>query len=95
MATVKIGLRDVRSLKPGQIVWDATVKGFGARRQQGDAVAYFLKYRTTDGRQRWMTFGRHGSPWTPDMARDRAKALWVKSSREATQAPRGSLSGGR
>ena len=75
MANVKIGLREVRSLKPGQIVWDAAVKGFGARRQRGDAIAYFLKYRTADGRQRWLTIGRHGSPWTPDMARDRAKAL--------------------
>jgi integrase len=75
VANVKIGLREVRSLKPGQIVWDAAVKGFGARRQRGDAIAYFLKYRTADGRQRWLTIGRHGSPWTPDMARDRAKAL--------------------
>ncbi len=75
MTNVKFGLREVRSLKPGQIVWDGAVKGFGARRQRGDAVAYFLKYRTADGRQRWMTIGRHGSPWTPDMARDRAKAL--------------------
>ena len=49
--------------------------GFGARRQAGDAVSYFLKYRTEDGRQRWMTIGRHGSPWTPDMARDRAREI--------------------
>jgi integrase len=75
MASVKIGLREIRSLKPGEIVWDAAVKGFGARRQRGDAIAYILKYRTTDGRQRWITIGRHGSPWSPDMARDRAKAL--------------------
>jgi integrase len=74
-ANAKIGVREIRALKPGQIIWDASVKGFGARRQRGDAVAYFLKYRTADGRQRWMTIGRHGSPWTPDMARDRAKAL--------------------
>jgi integrase len=75
MANVKIGLREIRSLKPGQIVWDGAVKGLGARRQRGEAVAYFLKYRAADGRQRWMTIGRHGSPWTPDTARDRAKAL--------------------
>ena len=75
MANAKIGLREVRSLEPGQIVWDAAVRGFGVRRQTGDAVTYFLKYRTADGRQRWMTIGRHGSPWTPEMARDHAKAL--------------------
>jgi hypothetical protein len=51
------------------------VSGFGARRQKGEAVAYFLKYRTKDGRQRWHTIGRHGSPWTPDMARAEAQRL--------------------
>ena len=57
------------------IVWDSSVIGFGARRQAGEAVSYFLKYRTEEGRQRWMTIGRHGSPWTPDMARDRAREI--------------------
>src|SRR5277367_1350194 len=75
MLRAKIGLREVRALRPSELVWDTSVIGFGARRQAGDAVAYFLKYRTEDGRQRWMTIGRHGSPWTPDMARDRARRL--------------------
>ncbi|HME26098.1 MAG TPA: integrase arm-type DNA-binding domain-containing protein [Acetobacteraceae bacterium] len=70
----RIGLREVRALKPGGIAWDAAVPGFGARRQR-DAVAYFLKYRTTDGRQRWHTIGRHGAPWTPDTAREEARRL--------------------
>ena len=38
-------------------------------------VVYILKYRTLDGRQRWHTIGRHGAPWTPDMARDEARRL--------------------
>jgi integrase len=71
----KIGLREVRALQPTEIVWDAAVSGFGARRQMGDAISYFLKYRSADGRQRWMTIGRHGSPWTPDMARHRAREI--------------------
>jgi integrase len=71
----KIGLREVRALQPAEIAWDSAVSGFGARRQAGDAVSYFLKYRSADGRQRWMTIGRHGSPWTPDMARDRAREI--------------------
>ena len=75
MLRAKIGLREVRALRPSELVWDTSVIGFGARRQAGDAVAYFLKYRTEDGRQRWMTIGRHGSPWTPDMARDRAREI--------------------
>ena len=74
----KISLEVVRNLKPGEIAWDGgkgAVAGFGARRQKGDAVAYVLKYRTKDGRQRWHTIGRHGSPWTPDMAREEAQRL--------------------
>ena len=70
----RIGLRKVRALKAGGIAWDAAVPGFGARRQR-DTIAYFLKYRTTDGRQRWHTIGRHGAPWTPDTAREEAKRL--------------------
>jgi integrase len=71
---MKIGLREVRTLEPGRIVWDGAVAGFGARRQR-DSVAYILKYRTADGRQRWHTIGRHGAPWTPEMARIEAKRL--------------------
>jgi hypothetical protein len=38
-------------------------------------VAYVVKYRTADGRQRWATIGRHGAPWTPEMARDEARRI--------------------
>ena len=69
----KIGLREIRALRPTELIWDSEVTGFGARRQVGESVSYFLKYRTEGGRQRWMTIGRHGSPWTPDTARDRAR----------------------
>jgi integrase len=71
----RIGLRDVRILRPGETIWDATVAGFGARRQQGDAVTYILRYRTASGRQRFQTLGRHGAPWTPDTARDEARKI--------------------
>ncbi len=71
----RIGLRDVRALPLGGTVWDAAVAGFCARRQHSDAVAYCLKYRTADGRQRWQTIGRHGAPWTPDDAREEARRL--------------------
>jgi integrase len=73
----KIGLRDVRGLGPNQTIWDSEVRGFGARRRHGQAVAYFLFYRTKEGRQRWFTIGKHGSPWTPDMARDEALRLRI------------------
>jgi len=75
-----IGLREIRALGPNEIIWDrgkGAVAGFGARRRTGTAVTYMLKYRTTDGRQRWHVIGRHGSPWTPDDARERARKLLV------------------
>jgi Arm DNA-binding domain len=71
----RIGLRDVRALKAGEIIWDAVVPGFAARRQKGAAIAYVLKYRTGESRQRWHTIGRHGAPWTPDTARAKAQEL--------------------
>jgi integrase len=74
----EIGLRDIRALKPNEIIWDgglSGVAGFGARRQRGTSVSYVLDYRTQNGRQRFFTIGRHGSPWTPKTARDRAREL--------------------
>src|ERR1700719_4407324 len=75
VAQKRIGLKDVRKLGLGQIIWDGAIVGFGARRQKGTAISYMLYYRTSEGRQRWHTIGRHGSPWTPDTARDEAKRL--------------------
>src|SRR6267154_1734094 len=75
----RIGLREVRALDPGKIIWDTgtgSVSGFGARRQRGPAVIYFVKYRTKGaGRQRWHKIGRHGAPWTPDAAREEATRI--------------------
>jgi len=65
----RIGLREVRALKPGETIWDTAVVGFHARRQQGMAVTYSVFYRTKEGRQRWQKIGRHGAPWTPENAR--------------------------
>jgi uncharacterized protein with von Willebrand factor type A (vWA) domain len=77
MALRAITVRTVQALKPGTTIWDAAhreaVKGFGVRRQRGDAV-YVVKYRVF-GRQRFVTIGRHGSPWTPERARREAKQL--------------------
>jgi integrase len=71
----RIGLREVRALGPGEIVWDATVAGFHARRQRGPAITYAVFYRTRDGRQRWHKIGRHGAPWTPEKAREAAVSI--------------------
>ena len=74
----RIGLKDIRKLKSGETVWDGGAEGVGgfhARRQKTKVVSYVVVYRTAEGRQRWQTIGRHGSPWTPDMARDTAKRI--------------------
>jgi integrase len=65
--------RTVDALKPGDLLWDGKVKGFGIRCQQRDKV-YVLKCRIK-GRSRWLTIGRHGSPWTVETARAKARAF--------------------
>ena len=67
----RLGIRSVTAMKSGEVLWDSMVTGFGARRQQSEAISYFLFYRSA-GRQRWLTIGRHGAPWTPDTARAEA-----------------------
>jgi integrase len=71
----KVGLREIEALGPEQEIWDSTVPGFGARRQRSESVAYVVLYRTAEGRSRRFTIGRHGAPWTPETARQRAKVL--------------------
>src|SRR5215203_3337065 len=69
----KISKVAVDRLEPGDIAWDAEIRGFGIRCQRRDRV-YLVKYRV-GGRQRWFTIGKHGSPWTPDLARREAKRI--------------------
>lgn len=71
----RIGVKAVEALAPNSAIWDATVTGFGARRQTGPAVAYVVSYRTAEGRLRMQTIGRHGAPWTPDTAREEARRI--------------------
>jgi integrase len=77
MAVVGVTIRTVQALAPGETIWDAghkeAVRGFGVRRQRGVPV-YVVKYRAL-GRQRFLTIGPHGSPWTPEKARREAKRL--------------------
>jgi integrase len=70
---MSITIKSVSALEPGKVVWDSAVKGFGCRRQRNRAT-YFLKLRD-QGRQRLLTIGPHGSPWTPETARREAKRL--------------------
>lgn len=67
--------RAVESAPPGAILWDNAVRGFGVRVRDSGNRFYFTKYRNAQGRQRWETIGRHGSPWTVDSARRKAKVI--------------------
>lgn len=77
MATVRISKRTVDGAQPqasDAFLWDTEVKGFGLRVTPKGAKSYLLQYRM-GGREapvRRFTIGTHGSPWTPDAARQRA-----------------------
>lgn len=73
MPTLKLTKTAVDDLPTGGVLWDQAVRGFGVRRQSRDPV-FVLKARV-NGRQRYLTIGRHGSPWTVDTARNEAKRL--------------------
>jgi integrase len=80
-ASGKIGHKEIAKLhQRGDICWDGQLKGFGARRSE-NSVAFVLMYRTREGRQRWYTIGRYGSPWAPDTAREEAKRLLYEVAR--------------
>ena len=53
-------------------VWDSEIRGFCVRVQPTGRKVYALKYRV-GAQQRWYTIGTHGSPWTPEKARDAAQ----------------------
>ena len=74
----RITKRTVDALNPGDLVWDQTLPGFGARCLPSGIAVFVLKYRVGGGRgarQRWYTIGRHGAPWTVEEARGTAKRL--------------------
>jgi integrase/predicted DNA-binding transcriptional regulator AlpA len=76
-ARVRLTKRLVESAKLGsrdRFIWDSDVTGFGVRIHPGGLRGYFLQYRFA-GRTRRFQIGAHGSPWTVETARDRARVL--------------------
>jgi integrase len=71
---MKLTKRTVEALAPNSVAWCGAVIGFGARRQRSAAIKYVLRYRL-NGAQRWISIGRHGSPWTCEDARAEALRL--------------------
>src|SRR4029453_16812853 len=70
--------RRIDAMRPNETLWDfgskGTVKGLGIRCRKGGSKTFCLKYRVA-GRQRWVTIGTFGSPWTLELARNKAKKL--------------------
>ncbi|WP_432768928.1 tyrosine-type recombinase/integrase [Sphingopyxis sp.] len=82
MASGKITKRSVDALiSSGQhdILWDDSIKGFGAKRTKAGAVSYVLQFRMggRESKTRRYTIGSHGSPWTPVTARAEAERLSI------------------
>ncbi|MDP4006702.1 site-specific integrase [Methylobacterium sp. NEAU K] len=77
----KLTLQLIKAAKPRTeryTLWDSDVKGFGLRVNADGSKSYALKY-LFEGRQRWHTIGKHGSPWTPDTARTEALRLLAQA----------------
>jgi integrase len=68
----KISKQTVDRLPLNTMLWDSALVGFGCRRQRRSAF-YLIRYRI-NGRQRFLTLGRHGA-FTPDTARREAQRL--------------------
>jgi integrase/predicted DNA-binding transcriptional regulator AlpA len=74
---VRLTRKIVEGAEPGPRelkIWDADVSGFGVRIRPGGHRGYILQYRFA-GRTRRYQIGAHGSPWTVETARERARIL--------------------
>lgn len=75
--TVKIGKRFINGIvaptgERENRYWDSDIRGYFIRVRPTGRIVYALKYRV--GRvQRVYTIGTHGSPWTPENAREAAR----------------------
>lgn len=81
----KLTKRTVDAAKPDTrdlFIWDTELKGFGLKVTSAGRKVYLIQYRMPEPGKplnqttpRRYTIGEHGSPWTPDKARDRADKL--------------------
>lgn len=79
----KITKKLVDQVQPGErdiLVFDTVLKGFVLKVTPKGAKTYLVRYRM-GGRStplRSVTIGKHGSPWTPDKAREEAEKVLAK-----------------
>ena len=79
---VKITKRTVDALVATEgklFITDTDLAGFGMIITPAGSKSYIVEYRPGAGGRtapkRRVTIGQHGSPWTPDTARDEAKRI--------------------
>lgn len=79
MATAKVSKRTVDAMEaPAEgkrtWLWDDQVRGFGVVMSASGRKVYVVQYRVggKSNTAKRLTIGTHGSPWTPDAARERA-----------------------
>jgi integrase len=79
MARLKITKRNVDAAPVPEgndaYYWDTELRGFGLRVTPRGVRSYVLQFRLPGQAARRMTIGVHGSPWTPEKARERAQDL--------------------
>lgn len=82
MATAKVSKRTVDAMEaPAEgkrtWLWDDQVRGFGVVMSASGRKVYVVQYRVggKSNTAKRLTIGTHGSPWTPDAARERALEL--------------------
>ena len=71
----KITKRVVDAAHPKEkdrFLWDSELKGFGLKVTPKGKKTYLVQYRLKAGSTKRFTIGPHGSPWTPDLARQEA-----------------------
>lgn len=82
MPVARITKRSVDMLTPegsDVFLWDERLRGFGLRLTPKGSKSYVVQYRM-GGREaptRRYTIGNHGSPWTPETARQEAERILI------------------
>ena len=64
----------IRATGKERLIRDADLLGFGVRVSPVGLITYVVQYRF-EGRQRRFKIGVHGSPWTPENARQEARRV--------------------
>jgi hypothetical protein len=83
MASLKITKRNVDAAPVpaagDAYFWDTDLKGFGLRVTPKGVRSYVVQYRLKGRPARRVTLGQHGSPWTPEKARNDATAMLMEA----------------